>query len=134
MSARKSANLGRLGALSRPAPPRPRNPRVVLLEHLRQMKRVLNEAVDMRHWGRSTTRLWQRPDHPQADEYGWVRLPLPPEQLPENDPDEWAQVRRWAVWLEDAAVRLRHYAEQQERAAYKRRDAALASPEEGNAT
>lgn len=112
MARRRTANLGRLGALARNVPmQRPRNPRVVLLEHMRQMKRVLNDAVSMRYWGR-----------PPQD--------IPADRLPENDPDEWAQVRRWAVWLEDAAIRLRHYAEQQERAAYKRRDAALASLEQ----
>lgn len=113
MAARRRADLGRLGALSRPAPARPRNPRVVLLEHLREMRRVLNDAVSMRYWGRSL-------------------LGLSTEQLPENNPDEWAQVRRWAVWLQDAAWRLQMYAEQQERAAYRRRDAALASLEEGD--
>lgn len=111
MARRKAANLERLGALARPPAPRPRNPRVVLLEHLREMRRVLDDAVSMRYWGLA------------------VR-DTPPDMLPENSPDEWAQVRRWAVWLEDAAVRLRRYAEQQERAACGRRDAALASLEQ----
>jgi len=115
MAAHKRANLGRLGALSRPPAPRPRNPRVVLLEHLRGMKRVLNDAVSMRYWGRPPGLF--APGH-----------------RPEDDPDEWAQVRQWAIWLQDAAWRLQTYAEQQEKAAYKRRDAALASPEAKDAS
>jgi len=98
------ATKARLTALARGGTKRPRNPRTVLLEHLRAMKRPLWDALG------------------GVRGYGWA-VPVKgvdPALLPENQPERWARVRRMAVWMQDAAVRLEHFAAEQERAAQDR--------------
>lgn len=101
-----TATKARLAALARGGTKRPRNPRVVLLEHLRAMKRPLWDSLGC------------------IGGYGWA-IPtrgVDPALLPENQPERWARVRRMAVWMQDAAIRLEHFAAEQELAALERRN------------
>lgn len=97
--------MARLSALARGGTKRPRNPRVILLEHLRAMKRPLVDALS------GLPGRWAGP----------VKG-VPAHLLPENQPERWGQIRRQAIWLRDAANRLEAFAAEQELAALKRRN------------
>ncbi len=76
-----------------------------LLGETRQMRRVLADLH--KHW--------------DAPALNYLRDPLPQSELPENDPQSWEELRRAAIWLQDAAGRLVVFAQEQTLEAIDRR-------------